>query len=30
VEFAGFQRAQGDRVDVADRIVEHLLHRAAS
>lgn len=28
VEFAGFQAALGDRVDVADRIVEHLLERA--
>lgn len=28
VEFAGFQAAQADRVDVADRIVEHLLARA--
>jgi [lysine-biosynthesis-protein LysW]--L-2-aminoadipate ligase len=28
VEFAGFQAAHGDRVDVADRIVEHLLTRA--
>jgi [lysine-biosynthesis-protein LysW]--L-2-aminoadipate ligase len=27
VEFAGFQYAFGDRVDVADRIVEHLLER---
>lgn len=27
VEFAGFQSALGDRVDVADRIVEHLLER---
>jgi [lysine-biosynthesis-protein LysW]--L-2-aminoadipate ligase len=30
VEFAGFQRAQGDRVDVADRIAAHLLRRAAA
>ncbi|WP_030260641.1 MULTISPECIES: RimK family alpha-L-glutamate ligase [Streptomyces] len=30
VEFAGFQAAQGDRVDVADRIVRHLMTRAAS
>lgn len=28
VEFAGFQAALRDRVDVADRIVEHLLERA--
>jgi [lysine-biosynthesis-protein LysW]---L-2-aminoadipate ligase len=28
VEFAGFQSALADRVDVADRIVEHLLERA--
>lgn len=28
VEFAGFQAAQSGRVDVADRIVEHLLARA--
>lgn len=28
VEFTGFQSALGDRVDVADRIVEHLLERA--
>lgn len=28
VEFAGFQAAMRDRVDVADRIVEHLLERA--
>lgn len=27
VEFTGFQSALGDRVDVADRIVEHLLER---
>lgn len=27
VEFSGFQAALGDRVDVADRIVEHLLER---
>jgi [lysine-biosynthesis-protein LysW]--L-2-aminoadipate ligase len=27
VEFVGFQAAVGDRVDVADRIVEHLLER---
>jgi [lysine-biosynthesis-protein LysW]--L-2-aminoadipate ligase len=27
VEFAGFQAALGDRVDVADRIVAHLLER---
>ncbi|MFR9673252.1 RimK family alpha-L-glutamate ligase [Streptomyces sp. TR02-1] len=27
VEFSGFQSALGDRVDVADRIVEHLLER---
>ncbi|MGW8555977.1 RimK family alpha-L-glutamate ligase [Streptomyces tubercidicus] len=30
VEFAGFQEAQGDRVDVADRIVRHLLSKAAA
>lgn len=28
VEFAGFQRAHKDRVDVADRIVEHLISEA--
>ena len=28
VEFSGFQSAMGDRVDVADRIVDHLLARA--
>lgn len=28
VEFSGFQAALGDRVDVADRIVGHLLERA--
>ncbi|QGV77872.1 RimK family alpha-L-glutamate ligase [Streptomyces ficellus] len=28
VEFSGFQSAFGDRVDVADRIVEHLRERA--
>ena len=28
VEFSGFQRAAGDRVDVAARIVDHLLARA--
>jgi len=28
VEFTGFQAALADRVDVADRIVEHLLERA--
>lgn len=28
VEFSGFQSALGDRVDVADHIVEHLLERA--
>lgn len=28
VEFTGFQTALADRVDVADRIVEHLLERA--
>jgi [lysine-biosynthesis-protein LysW]--L-2-aminoadipate ligase len=28
VEFAGFQSALSDRVDVADRIVEHLVERA--
>ena len=28
VEFSGFQRAAGDRIDVADRIVEHLLSRS--
>jgi [lysine-biosynthesis-protein LysW]--L-2-aminoadipate ligase len=28
VEFSGFQQAMGDRVDVADRIVDHLLSRA--
>jgi [lysine-biosynthesis-protein LysW]---L-2-aminoadipate ligase len=28
VEFAGFQSALADRVDVADRIVAHLLERA--
>ena len=28
VEFAGFQSALADRVDVADQIVEHLLERA--
>jgi [lysine-biosynthesis-protein LysW]--L-2-aminoadipate ligase len=28
VEFTGFQSALGDRVDVADRIVDHLLERA--
>ncbi|MFJ7067746.1 RimK family alpha-L-glutamate ligase [Streptomyces sp. NPDC101115] len=28
VEFSGFQSALGDRVDVADRIVEHLRERA--
>ncbi|MCW2934466.1 MAG: alpha-L-glutamate ligase [Actinomycetia bacterium] len=28
VEFAGFQSALADRVDVADRIVEHLVERA--
>jgi [lysine-biosynthesis-protein LysW]--L-2-aminoadipate ligase len=28
VEFTGFQSALADRVDVADRIVEHLLERA--
>jgi [lysine-biosynthesis-protein LysW]--L-2-aminoadipate ligase len=28
VEFAGFQQATGDRVDVAGRIVDHLLARA--
>ncbi|GAA0371456.1 RimK family alpha-L-glutamate ligase [Streptomyces olivoreticuli] len=30
VEFSGFQRAMGDRVDVADRIVEHLMTRSES
>jgi [lysine-biosynthesis-protein LysW]--L-2-aminoadipate ligase len=30
VEFSGFQQAQGDRVDVADRIVQHLLSKGES
>jgi [lysine-biosynthesis-protein LysW]--L-2-aminoadipate ligase len=30
VEFAGFQEAFGDRVDVAERMVDHLLMRAAA
>ncbi|MFJ6513895.1 RimK family alpha-L-glutamate ligase [Streptomyces sp. NPDC091406] len=30
VEFAGFQEAQGNRVDVADRIVQHALSRGES
>ncbi|GAB2793997.1 RimK family alpha-L-glutamate ligase [Amycolatopsis magusensis] len=30
VEFASFQAAQGERVDVADRMVDHLLLRAGS
>jgi [lysine-biosynthesis-protein LysW]--L-2-aminoadipate ligase len=29
VEFSGFQAAMGDRVDVADRIVDHVVARAA-
>jgi [lysine-biosynthesis-protein LysW]---L-2-aminoadipate ligase len=29
VEFSGFQAAMGERVDVADRIVEHLMTRAS-
>jgi [lysine-biosynthesis-protein LysW]--L-2-aminoadipate ligase len=30
VEFSGFQEAMGDRVSVADRVVDHLLERRAS